>query len=99
MSYCSITLKIQHRCPLLVYSAVANRNEKAEFLNEIDMMKKIAKGNNPHIVNLVGCITVEEPLCLLMEYSKYGDLLSYLQSIRKMVRCCVAGPWTRATLL
>ncbi len=50
------------------------------------MMKRVTKGGNPHIVNMVGCITVQEPLCLLMEYCKYGDLLSYLWIIRKAVR-------------
>ena len=48
-------------------------------------MKSIAEGNNPHIVALIGCVTEREPLCLITEYLPYGDLLSYLHSIRKMV--------------
>ena len=49
------------------------------------MMKKIAKGNNPHVVRLIGCVTTREPLCLITELLKYGDLLSYLHAIRKLV--------------
>ena len=50
-------------------------------------MKKIAQGNNPHVVNMIGCVTLQEPLCLLTEFIKYGDLLSYLRSSRKMAIC------------
>ena len=48
-------------------------------------MKTVAEGNNPHVVNLIGCVTIREPLCLITEFVKYGDLLTYLQTIRKMV--------------
>ena len=48
-------------------------------------MKNVSRGNNPHVVNMVGCVTIQEPLCLITEFIKHGDLLSYLQSIRKMV--------------
>ena len=50
------------------------------------MMKKVAKGNNTHVVGLIGCVTVEEPLCLVTEYLEYGDLQSYLHTIKKEVR-------------
>ena len=63
--------------------------EKADFLAEIDMMKKIAEGYNTHIVNMVGCVTLQEPLCLITEYVPYGDLLSYLKYQRKKVYVCV----------
>ena len=49
-------------------------------------MKTIAEGGNPHVVSLIGCVTEKEPLCLITEYLPYGDLLSYLHSIRKVVR-------------
>jgi len=49
------------------------------------MMKKIAKGNSPHIVSLIGCVTIQEPLCLITELLKYGDLRSYLHTIRNLV--------------
>ncbi len=48
-------------------------------------MKKVASGNNRFVVSLVGCVTIQEPLCLITEFVKHGDLLSYLQSVRKQV--------------
>ena len=49
------------------------------------MMKKIAECYNAHIVNMVGCVTVQEPLCLITEFLPYGDLLTYLKYQRKKV--------------
>ena len=49
------------------------------------MMKKIAEGYNNHIVNMVGCVTLQEPLCLITEFVPFGDLLSYLKYQRKKV--------------
>ena len=68
-----------------VFIASASGSEKMDFLQEIETMKCVAKGNNPHVVNMIGCVTIQEPLCLITEFVKHGDLLSYLQSIRKMV--------------
>ena len=72
-----------HTTPHITASATGS--ERTDFLHEIDTMKKIAKGNNPHVVGLVGCVTIQEPLCLITEFVKHGDLLSYLQNIRKLV--------------
>ena len=49
------------------------------------MMKKVAEGKNPHVVSLLGCVTIKEPLMLITEFVKYGDLLSYLRTNRRMV--------------
>ena len=67
-------------------TATSAGKEKADFLAEIDMMKKIAEGYNTHIVNMVGCVTLQEPLCLITEFIPYGDLLSYLKHQRKKVK-------------
>ena len=48
-------------------------------------MKKIAEGNNPHVVNMLGCVTIQEPLALITEFVEYGDLHSYLTAWRKQV--------------
>ena len=68
-----------------LYTAQAGSSERKDFVNEIDMMKTVAKGSNPHVVSLIGCVTVEEPLCLIIEYLKYGDLLNYLHCIKEEV--------------
>lgn len=74
------------KCNNFPFVATASGKEKADFLSEIDMMKKIAEGYNPHIVNMVGCVTLQEPLCLITEFVPFGDLLSFLRSNRKKVK-------------
>ena len=78
-------MKLKLNLSSLKLSGYANGPERKDFINEIGLMKTIAEGNNPHVVALIGCVTEKEPLCLITEYLPYGDLLTYLQSIRKMV--------------
>ena len=70
---------------MCIYKASAPGNERQDFLSEIEMMKKVAEGQNPHVVGLLGCVTIQEPLCLITEFVKFGDLLSYLRINRRMV--------------
>ena len=51
-------------------------------------MKKIAEGNNPHVVNMLGAVTIQEPLCIITEFVEYGDLLKYLRASRIQVGFC-----------
>ena len=60
-------------------------SEKNDFFKEIELMKKIASYKNAHVVNLVGCITVQEPLCLVTEFAEHGDLQTFLKTCRKKV--------------
>ena len=62
------------------------------------MMKKIAEGYNTHIVNMVGCVTLQEPLCLITEFIPYGDLISYLKHQRKKVKLDVYTVCIKRTL-
>ena len=53
------------------------------------MMKKVSGTENElsrFVVNMVGCVTEREPLLLVLEYAKYGDLLTYLKSMRNHVK-------------
>ena len=49
------------------------------------MMKKISEGYCANVVNMVGCVTLQEPLCLITEFVAHGDLLGYLRKQRKRV--------------
>ena len=55
------------------------------FLKHILQAKKVAGYQHPHLVCLVGCVTEQEPLSLLMEYPEQGDLLTYLRTQRHEV--------------
>ena len=46
-------------------------------------MVKVSTGQNPHIVKLIGCITNQSPVAVLLELAPYGDLCSYLRTQRK----------------
>lgn len=67
-------------------------------MNEIKMMKRVAEGGNPHVVSLIGCVTRDDPLCLVIEYLKYGDLKSYLHSIKEQVKTYIMD-FIRCTIL
>ena len=60
-----------------------SEEELDDFREEIEMMKTI--GYHKNIVNLVGCNTKREPLCLVVEFMRYGDLLNYLRQRRSKV--------------
>ena len=58
----------------------ANDREYKDFEEEISLMKLL--GYHKHIVNIVGCSTIKQPLCLLLEYMQHGDLLSFMRKHR-----------------
>ena len=66
-----------------VFIDCPSEEELEDFREEIQMMKTI--GYHKNIVNLVGCSTKREPLCLVVEYMRYGDLLNYLRKRRSKV--------------
>ena len=54
-------------------------------------LKLVAEGNNTHVVSFVGCVTVQEYLCLITELVRHGDMLAYLQNIRRGI-CILLVP-------
>ena len=58
----------------------ASADEVEEFLSEIAMMKRV--GRHPNVVTMLGCCTLKQPYCMLMEYVPCGDLLQYLRQLR-----------------
>ena len=52
------------------------------------MMKKVSGTHHDHqkfVVNMLGCVTVQEPMMLVLEYATNGDLLTYLRDSRDEV--------------
>ncbi|KAK6620580.1 hypothetical protein RUM43_010872 [Polyplax serrata] len=58
----------------------AGEKEHKEFIKELEIMQQI--GSHPNIVTLLGCCTDHEPYYLIMEYVKYGKLLTFLRDHR-----------------
>lgn len=48
---------------------------RKDFLKEIKIMSQL---KDPNIVRVLGVCTGEEPLCMIVEYMKYGDLNQFL---------------------
>ena len=67
------------------FLAHATNTEKNDFLKEIELMKKIAENYNNNVVNLLGAVTIKEPMLLVIEFVEHGDLLSYLRYCKKRV--------------
>jgi serine/threonine protein kinase len=44
------------------------------------MMKDI--GYHRNIVSILGCCTLRQPYCLVVEHMPHGDLLAYFRNIR-----------------
>lgn len=61
----------------------ATYEEKVEFIKEIEVMKSIKRiGSHINIVNFLGCCTQNDPLCVIVEYCKKGNLRDYLVTFR-----------------
>ena len=48
-------------------------------------MKKVSGSDNDlskFVVNMIGCVTTKEPMLLILEFMKYGNLLHYMRAIR-----------------
>ncbi|XP_071080582.1 uncharacterized protein [Haliotis cracherodii] len=55
-----------------------------DFIKEINLMKRI--GNHTNVVSMLGCCTLRQPICLVVEHMANGDLLHYLKKIRYSLR-------------
>ena len=71
--------------------AASSLEEKRSFLDHVEQAKLVTNQlTTPRVVKMVGCVTLHEPHCLVMELPARGDLLSYLVNARNKVRrlCC-----------
>ncbi|KAK2570252.1 Tyrosine-protein kinase receptor torso [Acropora cervicornis] len=57
-----------------------DEEEIEDFKMEINFMKTL--GRHENVVTMLGCCTLYPPLCLIVEYVPYGDLLKYLRNLR-----------------
>ncbi|KAI1727080.1 protein tyrosine kinase domain-containing protein [Ditylenchus destructor] len=54
---------------------------KKEFIFEIEVMKSLSYNEN--IVNMLGCITVGQTICLVLEYCPNKDLLTFVSNLKE----------------
>ncbi|XP_068685516.1 uncharacterized protein [Montipora foliosa] len=60
--------------------ANAQEMEKKDLLSELEVMKTLKP--HPHVIKLLGCVTISDPILVIIEYVPYGDLLGYLRKSR-----------------
>ncbi|CAH3115182.1 unnamed protein product, partial [Porites lobata] len=61
----------------------ANEEDKKEFMDEIELMKKVGKHQN--VLSFFGCWTTTKPILLMVEYIAHGDLLHWLRHKRAQI--------------
>ena len=61
----------------------ANEEERKEFMDEIELMKRVGKHQN--VLSFFGCWTTTKPILLMVEYIAHGDLLQWLRRKRSQV--------------
>eukprot|EP00040_Diaphanoeca_grandis_P027558 m.157091 g.157091 ORF g.157091 m.157091 type:complete len:1661 (+) comp31039_c0_seq1:243-5225(+) len=54
----------------------AKERDHSEFMAEVDVMKQL---RHPNLVTLIGAVTTETPMCIVLEYLSGGALDSWLE--------------------
>ncbi|CAH3147322.1 unnamed protein product [Porites evermanni] len=58
----------------------ASAKDKQDMITELNVMKSLKP--HPHVLKLIGCCSLNDPLLIVLEYLPYGDLLGYLRKSR-----------------
>ena len=61
-------------------SDYSNDNERRLFMDEINVMKRVSDGINPHVLKMIGCVTATHPMMLIMQFVPHGSLKDYLRA-------------------
>ena len=56
--------------------------EKEMFMDEINVMKRVSDGNNPHVLKMLGCVTATHPMMLVLQFVPHGNLQNYLRAMK-----------------
>ena len=51
-------------------------------MDEINVMKKVSDGSNPHVLKMLGCVTTTLPMMLVLQFVPHGSLKDYLKAMR-----------------
>ena len=53
-------------------------------MDEINVMKRVSDGNNPHVLKMLGCVTTTNPMMLVLQFVPHGNLKDYLRAMKTM---------------
>ena len=51
-------------------------------MDEMNVMKKVSDGNNPHVLKMISCVTTTFPAMLVMQFVPHGSLKDYLRAMK-----------------
>ena len=54
-------------------------------MDEINVMKRVSDGLNPHVLKMIGCVTTTYPMMLVMEFVPHGSLKDYLRAKKGVI--------------
>lgn len=77
-------------------SVTASVKDRQNFMHYIKQSKVVSRAAHPHMVNMVGCVTLHDPVCLAAHYPAGGTLLAFLERNRKEVCTLISSqchPW------
>ena len=63
-------------------SGGSRNHERKLFVDEINVMKRVSDGNNPHVLKMLGCITTTNPMMLILQFVPHGNLKDYLRAMK-----------------
>ena len=67
---------------LCCFADNSTAEETRLFMDEIRVMKKVSDSENPHILQMIGCVTTTFPPMILLEFVPHGNLKDYLRKLR-----------------
>ena len=59
-------------------------HERKLFMDEIEVMKRVSCGGNPHILKMLACVTTTFPMMLILQYVSHGSLKDYLRVMKNV---------------
>ena len=65
-------------------SGNSNDHERKLFKDEINVMKRVSNGINPHVLKMLGCVTTTFPMMLILQFVPHGSLKDYLRAMRNV---------------
>ena len=61
-------------------------SDRQLFLDEINIMKRASDGNNPHVLKMIGCVTITLPMMVLLQFVPHGNLKDYLLALKMVIQ-------------
>ena len=65
-----------------IFADNSSAEEKEMFIDEINVMKRVSVGNNPHVLKMLGCVTATNPMMLVLQFVPLGNLKNYLRGMK-----------------